>query len=218
VADYDTIEETPIECDDSGFLTHAKFGDGTNYAEFESTGFFKATGGARYYDDLNFIALNLKPGATAPGSVNIAATSIPLPTWAGTGVAVTSASGGSEIKHSYAEGTDLVPHVHWTPTDTSVGNVKWNLEYWIRRGSLTITTGTATGTAAATGAAWGWDEIRTDLTTISGADITIGCQIGFRLWRDPADVADTYEAPAGVFTVGFHAIHDTLGSRTITAK
>jgi len=38
------------------------------------------------------------------------------------------------IKHDYAEGTSVYPHIHWGPDTTSTGVVRWGFEYTIARG------------------------------------------------------------------------------------
>jgi len=222
-ADYGALILHPDLTDDRWHITAFAFGAPSlrvggvdDYTEIEADGTIHMVGDATVWDDVNFIALGLTPGASAPGTTTLAATSILVATFAGTGVTVQAAHGGEEIPHGYKEGTDIIPHVHWMPTTADAGNVKWYLEYWIRRGTGTITTGTAPGVGAATGTAW--DEVRTDLTAISGTNITIGCQCAFRLYRDPADAADTYAAAAAALTVGVHYEIDTIGSRTVGTK
>lgn len=45
-----------------------------------------------------------------------------------------------QIPHDYAEGTDMVPHLHWIPTTSEVYTGVWALEYvdW-----LSVTTGSS---------------------------------------------------------------------------
>ena len=40
----------------------------------------------------------------------------------------------------------------------------------------------------------------------------------FRIFRDPADAADTYAHDAAILDVGIHYEKDTMGSRGITTK
>ena len=58
----------------------------------------------------------------------------------------------------------------------------------------------------------------TNATTVSGANIKIGDQVAFRLYRNPTDAQDTYPDDACVITFGIHSQIDTLGSRNITPK
>ena len=158
-------------------------------------------------------------GASAPDLININNTGIYLYGFAG--AATTEQLYGSfEIPHNYKEGTDLVLHVHWLTTTTNIGNVKWQVDYW-RVDMTTITTVPSTPlNIVALGAADGtaWKNNRIDATTVSGANIKIGDQVAFRLYRNPTDAQDTYPDDACVITFGIHYQIDTLGSRNITTK
>lgn len=122
-----------------------------------------------------------------------------------------------EIQHDYKEGTDITPHIHWYPTTTDAGNVVWQLEYLIVRGGVIVGGSTTiTVTQAAGGTAW--LQKRADWTAIDGADLKIGDQIHFRLFRDYTHESDTYEFDAAVATFGFHYQVDSLGSASIVTK
>lgn len=124
--------------------------------------------------------------------------------------------GSFEIPHDYKEGTDLRPHIHWTPTTAGAGNVVWNLEYSLaaRSGTFGAST-TVTATDAAAGALIHNAE---EFTSISGSGITIGTVIMFRLYRDPTNVADTYGADAVLLSLGVHYEVDATGSTNIFTK
>jgi len=38
------------------------------------------------------------------------------------------------VKHDYAYGTDVYPHIHWSPTTTNTGTVRWGFEYSVAKG------------------------------------------------------------------------------------
>lgn len=38
------------------------------------------------------------------------------------------------VDHDYAAGTVLYPHIHWSPTTTSTGTVRWGIEYTVAKG------------------------------------------------------------------------------------
>lgn len=38
------------------------------------------------------------------------------------------------IKHDYAEGSLVYPHIHWSPNTTSTGVVRWGMEYTVAKG------------------------------------------------------------------------------------
>lgn len=38
------------------------------------------------------------------------------------------------VSHTYAPGTVMLPHIHWTSAGTSTGTVRWGIEYTISKG------------------------------------------------------------------------------------
>ena len=195
----------------------AKFGDASNYSQFEADGTLKAVGNATVWEDINIPIINLRGGATAPGFKVLASTGIYVSTFDGTGASVISAHGSMEILHSYKEGSDIVPHIHWSPTTVDAGNVRWQLEYvWIAKNG-TISASTTIGvTVAVSGVAN--QIVRTDLGTISGVGMAMSSRFIFRLFRDPVDVLDTYAHDVNGFDFGVHFEKDTIGSRQIDTK
>lgn len=189
---------------------------GGSYTQFESDGTMAAIGNATTWKDINVGGVTLTQAvANRPTLTTITGTNIL--TYAFNGVSLLNELHGAfEIQHDYKVGSDIVPHVHFYPTTTGAGNVKWNMEYWIKDDNIAPITGTISSTTAVNGIAW--EEIRTNLATVVGTNIKIGSQFHFRLWRDPNDVADTYGADAAIGTVGIHYECDTLGSRQITTK
>lgn len=168
------------------------------------------------WKDINIGGVNLTlSAANRPDQVTIDTTSII--TYAFDGAALTEeVSGAFELQHDYKEGTDIIPHVHWYPTTAGAGNVKWQLEYWIRINDTVKLTGTITITDAASGTAW--TEERADFPAITGTTLLINAQIHFRLFRNPTDAADTYAADAAIGTIGIHYEINTMGSRQTLVK
>jgi hypothetical protein len=122
-----------------------------------------------------------------------------------------------QLPHGYVEGSDLVPHVHWTPTDSGSGNVVWGLEYtWANVdgtfGNSTVVTvpNTADGTA--------YKHQVAEFSAISGSGKKIRSLLLCRLFRKAADAADTYAADVALLDVGFQYQADTLGSREARYK
>jgi len=129
------------------------------------------------------------------------------------------ANGCIEIPHDYAEGTNLVFHLHWfgnTAPGGGTDNVKWQVTYSVCRDGVTTPPAT---TPAGTQVAYTtqYAHVRTDLATINGAAFKIGDQVQFNIKRIAAS-ADDYAGVALLDTVGFHYQCDTMGSRQITAK
>ena len=160
---------------------------------------------------------SLGTGPVAPGVIALNATGILTYAFIGTGVLADELHGSLETLHDYLEGSDIVPHIHWCPTTADVGNVKWQIEYiWLSRTGTIGASTTISVTTAAGGTAWALK--RSDFPTISGVGRQIGDRFAFRIFRDPADVADTYGFNAAILDVGIHYEKDTVGSRQIAGK
>jgi hypothetical protein len=133
-----------------------------------------------------------------------------------------------QMPHAWA-GTDIIPHVHWTPKTTADGDpanqtVEWGLEYtWINVG----------GDFAASSTIYGKTSIpndanivanrhyKTNLTSISpsASQDGLSSMLVCRLFRNAADAADdTYEDDVGLLEFDLHYEVDMLGSRSVSTK
>ncbi len=119
----------------------------------------------------------------------------------------------AQLPHSYKEGTDIYPHVHWCPTTNNAGNVIWRLDYyWLNMGDLIpVLVQVDTGAVAASGTAW--QHQVSEFPVIAGVGKRISSMLMCRIWRDPTG-ADTYPDDAGLLEVDFHFEQDSVGSRT----
>lgn len=121
-----------------------------------------------------------------------------------------------QIPHSYKEGTDILPHVHWCPIDANTGNVKWGIEYqWANPGSAFPVSATLESFTAVSGGATGtaWLHSITALGTISGAGKNISSMLVCRVYREQSDaVNDTYASDAALLELDFHFQADSAGS------
>lgn len=168
--------------------------------------------------DENFDLLNLKvPGVnSSPGNIIIP----------GTGIAVAAFDGATQIEevnltkelnHDYKEGTILKPHLHWYATETTIANVKWQLEYFVTLIGQSNITGTLSAVVPTPGIAF--QQIFTDFPILDlGFLKKISAQIHLRLFRDPTDAQDTYGFDAAVATFGYHYLTNSGGSRGVTVK
>ncbi len=169
------------------------------------------------YKDWNYPITTLASGGgTNPDIVSLASTNIEIAAFDG-GTTTEEVSGVLEIDHDYKEGTDIIPHIHWLPTDASAGNVVWQLEYTILTEGDIASTATTINVIDGTNST-AWEQLRISFPTISGTGLTIGDQIFFRLYRDPTNGSDTYGVDAAAATVGFHYQANSLGSTTETTK
>lgn len=197
--------------------TPRKFGTETDHTLFEANGTAVSVGAATTWNDINKSLLPLSVGVNVPPIVAVnGATHLKVRAFNGTAT-VNELGEGLEILHDYKEGTDITPHIHWSATDASAGNVKWQLAYmWVNRDGTFTGETVISVTVAASGVAW--KEQRTNFPAISGTGKQIGSRFQFVLFRDPSDAADTYAQPAAAFDFGIHYEQDMRGSRQITAK
>lgn len=172
------------------------------------------------YKDINFDPTIVTNPSSAPDII----------TWKGSsnfvvvafdgGALTEQVQGVRELQHDYCEGTDLYPHIHWAPSTTGAGNVKWQCEYEVTRGGQVapIVSGTLNVVTSANGTAWE-PKIDSIGEKIDGTNLKIGDQIVLRLFRDPTDAQDTYGDDAVIaFTYGIHYAVDDRGSVTKTTK
>lgn len=124
-----------------------------------------------------------------------------------------------QLPHGWKEGSTIYPHIHWTPRTTGAGNVEWNFEYsWANYDPVTpqvfpaITTSTVISTGAFTAKAHNITALTTGNTGIDGTGKKISSILICRIWRNSADVNDTYNADAGVLFLDFHIQIDGYGS------
>lgn len=197
-----------------------RFGVTPDYSEFEADGTLVAHGAATVYDDINVSLVAQTSGAATPTSVafkgDAGAGALKCLAFSGTNPTPDEIPSSLEILHGLKEGTDITLHVHWYPTDTTVGNVKWQVRYvWFNRGTVPGAPATATVTQATGGVAW---QEETAVFTLSGVGKTMGSRLVFNIFRDAADAADTYAHLAAVTDVGVHYEKDTQGSRTVNTK
>jgi len=194
-----------------------KIGDGANFSRVEADGTLVFKGDATTFNDINISGLALGTGPAAPAIIAIAGTGILAYAFIGTGVLTDELHGSIETLHDYLEGSDIIPHVHWMPSTNDAGDVKWQLEYiWISRTGTVAGSTTIDVTVAAGGTAWTLH--RSDFPTIDGTGRNIGDRFIFRIFRNPADGADTYAHDAAIMDFGVHFERDTMGSRQVAAK
>jgi hypothetical protein len=118
----------------------------------------------------------------------------------------------AQLPHGWQEGTDIEPHIHWSPSATAnTGNVIWGLEYtWTNIDGAIGNSTIITLTAAADGT--GRKNVMSDYTTIDATGKTISSQIHGRIFRDATNVLDTYPDPSFLLELDFHYRQDSLGS------
>jgi hypothetical protein len=120
-------------------------------------------------------------------------------------------AGVAQMPHSWADGTYIVPHIHWAPVATGGGNVLWRFGYSIadRNGvfpaETTIDRTAAAGTVAA-------KHLLTSFGTVDMAGKGVSTIIKWTLSRIGGDAADTLDNVAKLLELDFHYQIDSHGS------
>lgn len=131
--------------------------------------------------------------------------------------------GSIELPHSYCEGTDIIPHVHFTTasTNASGGGVVLGIEYTICNpvdGSTESAPATLTATKAIPAVNSQYKQFNLDLGTISGAGIKVSALIRYRIFRLGADPADTFAGTIFPQSFALHYRSDSDGSTAQNTK
>lgn len=130
----------------------------------------------------------------------------------------------AQLPHSYAEGTDIKVHIHWSPAAGGAAGqfVKWGLEYtWINIdgtfGNTTIITSDASTAPTATTSGDGTmlvdKHYTTEIGAIVGTGKTISSMLACRVFRNSSHADDDLPQAAFGLEVDFHFEIDTMGSR-----
>lgn len=123
-----------------------------------------------------------------------------------------------QLLHSYKEGTELRPHVHWVGEDNTAGNVVWKMSYsWANIGeafptetSIQVTDANSTTT----------DEHNlAEFASITGTGKGLSSMLLCSLRRHSSNAADTYTGKdAYLLEFDIHYQQDTLGSQQEYSK
>jgi len=158
-------------------------------------------------------------GSSDPAYSQIGATNFYAFLFPGTGVQIKQFWHQSHIQHDFRPGSKVYPHIHWIPSTSGSGNVVWNLSWTAARGHNQGAFGFANPTTfkitqAAPGVAYQHmiaEASEAQAVSITGMEPdTVIC---WRVWRDPADVGDTYDAD--VFSNFFDIHYDVDRFSTI---
>ena len=166
------------------------------------------------WDDIIIPPSGLARNNLAPDRV-VFVGSIEAPAFSGT--STEQLSGSFEIPHDYNEGTDLRPHIHWSPSNTNAGDVKWQLEYTLACVGDAFPAST-TVVAIDTSNQINRSHNVVEFGIIDGTNVQIGCMIQFRLFRDGGDAEDTYGSDAFLLSIGVHYEQNSDGSRDVFTK
>lgn len=164
------------------------------------------------WDDVEipFNGMKEVPALDTPPTWTVVA-GIALPTFpAGS---VSGLSFEKQLPHSYAEGTDILPHVHWYFLEGSPsGSIIWGADFfWTNVGDVGGTLVQITGTKTPT-----VDEVAEHLVTplnsgpTDGTGKNLSSVIRGRFYRD--GVTDDFNGAAYGFSFDFHTKRNSVGS------
>lgn len=202
-------------------LTNVRFGDATNYSQFEADGTLLLHGTATTWTDLLINpALASSNGNNKPVWSKFVETNIF--TWAFADAAVNEITFTVQLPHNYKEGSTIYPHVHWSSTtDPGTTRVKWVLEYqWVNHQTSFTATTTSTESgfqiAGVTGRSVNaYEHIITPISSagLVGTGKSISSLLICRLYRDGSAADDTFTGTAFLLSADFHFEIDSFGSR-----
>jgi hypothetical protein len=201
----------------------ATIGGPVSFSNFEADGTYVMVGGATVWNDIQWVVETGKvPASSAPDWSTFNTDFSAFQFKAGDYMDI----GSQELIHSYKEGTDLNPHIHWATggTNADARAVKWDLVYtWCRMDATSPYTEvfsaplTLSKEVTLQAGVTALSHIYTDMGDISGAGVSVGTQLKFRLRRQTA-VGTAPTTNPFALQVGVHVEEDTIGSRTEIAK
>lgn len=170
----------------------------------------------RVWDDLRFPATSTRSAAGAPGFTAFTGGILALMFDKSTDEQVYL---NAQMPHAWATGTNIHPHVHWSPMDDqATAKVVWGLEYSIGQSNgpmsapVIITGSTTLNGVDLTGGIHYITELGgtggIDMSSYTGLSTMVIC----RLFRDANHGDDNYDNDAALFEFDLHYEIDTMGS------
>jgi hypothetical protein len=123
--------------------------------------------------------------------------------------------GSFEIPHDYMQYSDMICHIHWSPSNGNTLNVIWDFEYTMISPLGTFPVGlTLTVTTPASGVSLQHQLVNL-APNLTGQSVVIGSICDFHLVRRSGDA---FTGNCFVHSVGLHYQKDSLGSNAVTTK
>jgi hypothetical protein len=120
----------------------------------------------------------------------------------------------AQLPHTWAEGTEIEPHVHYTRPVQDTGTVVWGLEFtWENMNDVFGKTTTIYTYDPANSPAN--DQIYQSFGLQDGTGKKVSSMLVCRIFRDASNPKDTYAHDVGLLEVDFHIKNNSLGSATI---
>ena len=119
-----------------------------------------------------------------------------------------------QLPHTWVQGTDIEPHVHYVRPVNDTGTVVWGLEY---------TWQNMQGVFGETKTVYSYNPVESlankhiyqSFGLISGKGKEVSSMLVCRIFRDAANPLDTYNHDVGLLEVDFHIKNNSIGSSTI---
>jgi hypothetical protein len=199
----------------NGKVSRNVFGDfdNGNYLEIEDDGSLNLHGNATGWKDENLSATLTAVGVNAPGLINWDTSNIKVPAFPNNNTKELNFL--KEFDHAAKTASGISFHAHVYPTTAASGSIKFYLEFYIKNANITAITGTLSNSVSTNSLAW--EELKIDFAPVQNAILTVGTQIGARLYRLNTDPG-SYAENVAVSTWGYHYEIDSLGSKEITVK
>lgn len=208
----------------SGLSSNFKFGDASNYSQFEADGTLMMYGNATSWNDLVVNPSTARnSGGSAPSWAQFASTNIYA--WFFADAQTNEVVFTVQLPHDYKQGSAVYPHIHWSSTTApALQRVRWVMEYqWSNHTELfsATTTTSVSGYEVVGGSSTNLAAYRHNITpfgSIDGTGKTISSIIICRLYRDGSHTNDNFTNTAALFSVDFHYQVDSFGSHTEFSK
>ncbi len=207
-----------IKIDESGNVFIGDAGI-TDYLKIEPDGTLEFNGNATVFDDLRVPVTSVRvPGSKAPTWVPYSAGKLLAFDYQAVAGNEEEISFVAQLPHSYKEGTNITPHVHWIPDVNDTGTARWGLIYeWVNRDGTF--SGTTTIYADQVIDQRINDQVKTFFSAISGAGKTISSTLICTLFRNSSHVNDDLNGmDLLLLEIDFHFEMDMVGSRQILTK
>lgn len=188
-------------------------GGSTNGIKINKGGNLTLLGTATVFDDLMPNAVSVGTGGGVPA---FTAYNGNLKAYEFVGAALTKEIHAEfQLPHAYKEGSNIEPHIHlYVPNDATGGVIKFGCEYtWVNIDGTEGATATITGTVTIAAGAGNLHKM-ISFGSITGTGKTISSILSCRIYRDPADAADTFGASVWMKAADVHHERDKIGSFT----
>lgn len=188
-----------------------------NYTAFNSDGTMTNHGDATTFDDL--LPNAVLTASTGPNAPSLTAFNGNLKAYEflGTGATLKEIQVAWQTSHKITPDSSVLPHLHLhIPDNASGGTIKFYLEYEFASIGQTgaISTTTISGTVTRAANAGIANNAILAFPEVAGIGKSISSMFTCRIYRDPADAADTFAASVWLKGADLHINQNTLGSNT----